>query len=78
MLTGIQHHSFVGWPPRRLAVFVLVVEHDDSGKHYALHLYCWHEVRVLSLGNVYGLTPPSGWLGLLALDDRGTIMARQP
>jgi hypothetical protein len=69
MLTKIQYRSFLGWPPRRLAVFVRVMELDDSRKHHVCRLSSQCEVRPLSLADVYGLTSPSGWLGLLVVDD---------
>lgn len=78
MLIKIQYHSFMGWPPRRLAVFIWVVEFDDSRKHHVCRLSSQRKVRLLSLDNVYGLTSPSGWPGLLVLDDRGITMAKQP
>ena len=70
MLTTMQRDSFVGWPARRIAIFVRIVECDDPRQHHVSHLSFQREVRDLSLGIVHSLTPPSGWPGLLVLDDR--------
>lgn len=77
-LTRIQYHSFVGWPPGRIAVFIWVVELDDSRKHHLCCLSSQYEVSILSLESVRGLTYPSGWLGLLVLDDRDITTAERP
>lgn len=50
MLTMVQHHSVVDWPPRKLAVLVWVMELDDSRKHHVCGLSSQHEVKGLSLG----------------------------